>query len=168
VIGAVVFVEATIVAVLGLITLLTVRRGLFWLIQVVSVHLTILGWFVVGLLALLEAWEKPPLSAQWHWDSRIFWIWDNDVDGIAPPGTIPSTWSAFLWSALRNPCNNLRFVPGVSKAGRPLWYWTRAGLRVYTLKIGSWSLSTPTQVYAKAGWLSDGYPALSAGAGRGY
>lgn len=128
--------------------------ALFIAIQIVALVLALVGIPIVGLLAYLRIWEKPAIAAQWHWASRAFWLWDNEIDGICAPGTTPTAWSAFYWSALRNPCNNLRFVPGVSKAGRPLWYrtWTLFG----------------KQFYAKAGWLSDGYPALSAGAGKGY
>jgi hypothetical protein len=61
-----------------------------------------------------------------------------------------SKWDAYVYLAWRNPVANLRHVPGVSKVGRPLWYWSNQ------------------KYYAKAGWMSDGYPCLSFGSGKGY
>lgn len=122
---------------------------LFIAIQIASLVLVLVGIPVVGLLAYLQVWEKPAIAAQWHWASRAFWIWDNAEDGICAPGTTPTVWGAFYWSALRNPCNNLRFVPGVSKVGRPLWRKT-------------WG-AKPGGYYAQAGWNQSGFPVLSAG-----
>lgn len=123
---------------------------LFIAIQIVALVLAVVGLPIVGLLSLLQAWDKPAIAAQWHWPSRAFWIWDNDEDGICAPGLTPPTpWGAFYWSALRNPVNNLRYVPGVSKVGRPLWRKT------WGAKPGGW--------YAQAGWNPSGFPVLSAG-----
>jgi hypothetical protein len=80
------------------------------------------------------------------------WLWSNDDDH-----SLLSTmtyWQRYVYLAWRNPVANLRHVPGVSKVGRPLFY------RTWTLRSKQW--------YVKAGWMSDGYPACSAGAGRGY
>lgn len=79
------------------------------------------------------------------------WIWENMDD--TPPASW-SKWRTFVWLALRNPVANLRHVAGVSKPGRPIFYrtWTTFG------KL----------FYVKAGWMGNGYPAFSAGAGRGY
>jgi hypothetical protein len=81
----------------------------------------------------------------------IPWIWENEDD---PPAANWTRWHTFKWLALRNPVANLRHIPGVSGTGRPLFYrtWTDFG----------------KQFYVKVGWMSNGYPALSAGAGRGY
>lgn len=75
------------------------------------------------------------------------WLWWNDEDGSGPGTT---WWSKYVWLAWRNPVANLKHVPGVSGVGRPLWYWSNQ------------------KFYAKAGWLSNGYPCLSFGSGRGY
>lgn len=118
---------------------------LFLLIQLINIPLMVLGWFIVALCvtATRRGWLR-----DWpHWA----WLWFNDEDGY---GTIPGWWGAFDWLALRNPVANLRHVRGVSKVGRPLYYRT-------------W-LVKGRQFYVKAGWMSDGYPACSAGAGRGY
>jgi hypothetical protein len=84
--------------------------------------------------------------------ANSLWLWwnDDDVALLSPM----SWWQEYVYLAWRNPVANLRHVPGVSKVGRPLWYrtWTIRG------KL----------FYAKAGWMSDGYPALSAGAGKGF
>jgi len=105
---------------------------LFLLIQLANLCL-----FPLGLLVCLY-----PRLAKASW---IFW---NSVD--VPTG---SWGSQYVWLALRNPVSNLRLIPGVSRAGRPLWnkQWLIRG----------------TYYYAQAGWLgTTGYPVLSAGKGR--
>lgn len=84
----------------------------------------------------------------WPHLAHATWIWWNDED---PPWTM-SWWKAYMWLAWRNSVANYKHVPGVSKVGRPLWItnFTVRG-KIY---------------YAKAGWLSNGYPCLSAGAGQ--
>ena len=55
--------------------------------------------------------------------AKIFWIWDNEEDGIygAPfwwerkYGGVKDLKTAYTWSALRNPVNNMRFVFGVNR-----------------------------------------------------
>lgn len=126
---------------------------LFVLIQLVSLALAIIGIPLIALLAYFYAWILVSGKFQWR-GGWLTWLWGNEENGIVGPGISLNRWNAFKWSALRNPCNNLRFVPGISKAGRPLW------LRTWTL-FGR-------EFYAKAGWLTDGYPALSVGAGRGF
>jgi len=78
---------------------------------------------------------------------NIPWLWQNQDD---PPQKEWSWWKTYSWLALRNPVANLRHVKGVSGKGRPLWYWSNG------------------KYYAKLGWMSDGYPCMSAGAGKGY
>ena len=125
---------------------------LFILIQLVSLVLAIIGIPVCAALAYLQC--AKPRDGKWHWP-RWAWIWDNDQEGTMPDwyGVVHPHWSLerreFHWTALRNPCNNLRYVPGVSKVGRPLWRatWTLWGRRYY----------------AQAGWNGAGYPVLSAG-----
>lgn len=104
---------------------------LFVLIQLVNLLLLVLGLFV----CLLPRFAK------------FTWLWWNNID---PPSTNQPWWPQYYWLALRNPVSNLRLVPGVSKPGRPLWYWSNG------------------KYYAKAGWTSNGYPVLSAGSGKGY
>jgi hypothetical protein len=91
----------------------------------------------------------PVIAFDVIFDEPIPWIWNNQDD--PPPA---GRWQTFVWLALRNPVANLRHLPFVSGEGRPLFYrtWTSFG-KLFYIKIG---------------WMSDGYPALSAGAGRGY
>lgn len=52
------------------------------------------------------------------WRPRWAWLWGNEEDGVTGPdwwaeqnADKPIERRAFIWSALRNPVNNLRFVP---------------------------------------------------------
>jgi hypothetical protein len=120
---------------------------LFLLIQLINLPLLILGVPVCGLLALVGAQK---LSGKIYIWPAPFWIWSNAIDGVYGPSNPQTRWQAFYWTALRNPVSNFRLVKGVSGAGRPLWYWSNG------------------KHYAKAGWVSTGWPVLSAGAGRGF
>lgn len=122
---------------------------LFAFIQVVSFVLMVIGWVVIAFLAGLRA--KSLMGATWHFPGWA-WIWDNEIDGVCGP-LPPTRWNIYYWSALRNPVNNLRFVYGVSKKGRPLVYRTWKWLS--------------RDFYYKLGWMSDGYPCLSFGGGKG-
>lgn len=113
---------------------------LFILIQLVSLVLTLLGLPIV-LICLFHYHHY----AEWP---KWAWLWFNDEDGFGPKRGF---WNEFNWLAIRNSCNNLRYVRGVSKPGRPLWYWTNG------------------KHYAKAGWeAGTGWPSLSAGSGNGF
>lgn len=127
---------------------------LFIAIQLISLVLTVIGIPVCAFLAYELDYAYDENSDRYHFP-RWAWIWDNQEDGVAaawylkahPEWTFPHT--VFMWSALRNPCNNLRYVPGVSKIGRPLWRKT------WGAKPGGW--------YVQAGWNASGHPVLSAG-----
>lgn len=132
----------------------------FIAIQLVSLVLSVIGLPVCAALAYTDSYSYDIHADTYHWP-KWAWLWDNEEDGVCPHWYILAhpTWTisrvAFYWTALRNPCNNLRFVRGVSRPGWPLWYktWTMLG----------------RQFYAKAGWeAKTGYPSLSAGSGRGY
>lgn len=114
--------------------------ALFVLIQLVNIPLMLAGW-------ILCAFPEPP------------WFWQND-DDMQLIGTM-SYWRRYVYTAWRNPVANLRHVPGVSKVGRPLYY------RTWLVKLPFGS-DKGKQFYFKAGWMSDGYPALSAGSGKGF
>jgi hypothetical protein len=129
--------------------------------------LFVIGFFLVAILSYFYAWLLIDGKFQWRGGLLTF-LWSNEENGIVAPGVSLNRKNAFYWSAIRNSVNNLRYVWGVSKAGRPLWYWTKEGMRVRTLNLFGHTLTTPSQIYAKVGWMSDGYPAFSAGAGRGY
>lgn len=114
---------------------------LFILIQLVNLPLMIVGFFIVPYDVIFN---KP-----------VPYIWENMDDTPQPAWSKGRT---IVWLAFRNPVANLRYIKGVSKTGRPLfyrtWFWT----------VGSWK----KQFYIKLGWMSNGYPACSSGAGRGY
>lgn len=133
--------------------------ALFGFLQVVSLVLALVGVPICAFLAWGDFAKYDSKTGLWHWPQWA-WLWDNEENGTYPEWYLKAnpTWSVarieFTWSALRNSVNNFRRIPGVSKVGRPLYYRT-------------W-LDNGGQFYVKAGWLSDGYPALSAGRGRGY
>lgn len=125
---------------------------LFAFIQLVALVLAVVG---VPICAVLAYGEFSHASRDgWHWP-KWAWIWDNDEDGTfsAWYHAANPTWSfartEFVWTALRNPVNNFRYVRGVSKVGRPLWRQT------WGAKPGGW--------YVAAGWNNSGYPILSGG-----
>lgn len=135
---------------------------LFIVIQMASLVLTVVGIPICAMLAYLKlsntassiATSTAPSIVQYHWP-RWAWLWDNNEDGVAALWYRQQnpTWSLarqqFTWSALRNPCNNLRYVRGVSKIGRPLWRIT-------------WG-AKPGGLYFQAGWNLSGFPVLSGG-----
>lgn len=101
--------------------------------------------FVPGILICL-----------WPALAKASWLWWNSDDGMVGA----TWWQRYVWLAWRNPVANLRRVPLVSGAGRPLIY--------------HWWTSTPEDFksghYAKVGWEAGTpfYPVMSAGAGRGF
>lgn len=131
---------------------------LFILVQAVALVLTIIGVPICALYAyvLPNRVAKSPIT---RLEMLTFpawaWVWSNDEDGIYPTWyhRVNPTWSygrtIFVWTALRNPVNNFRFVRGVSKIGRPLWRKT-------------WG-AKPGGFYVQAGWNASGYPVLSGG-----
>lgn len=82
--------------------------------------LILLGWILIPIAALAEAYDATPTSDgngnpgfNYHFTWRFMWLWDNAEDGIANS----TYWQApnmFLqimyWNAIRNPVNNLRFL----------------------------------------------------------
>jgi hypothetical protein len=106
-----------------------------------------------ALFALIQLVNLPLMALGWLIClspalAHDTWLWWNSDDQKLIDAM--SWWNAYVYLAWRNPVANLRRIPGVSGKGRPLWYWSNQ------------------KFYAKAGWMSDGYPACSAGAGRGY
>lgn len=127
---------------------------LFALVQLAQLPLMIIGVPLIAVMAALKRYHIDGMED--HWDDSFMWLWDNEQDGIDDMG--PMNWATiFYWSALRNPVHNFGLVSWVNGAGkgRPLYYRT-------VLVKGK------HQFYFKAGWMSNGYPCLSIGAGRGY
>lgn len=107
---------------------------LFILLQIVNIPLMVLGWFIC-----LLPYDLVP------------WLWGNDVDfQLLKTMTY---WQRYVYIAWRNPVNNLRFVRGVSRVGRPLWRYEWGVDNVFMFP----------GYYAQAGWNNSGFPVLSAG-----
>ncbi len=130
---------------------------LFILIQIAAMILALIGLPICAVLAYGNFSHDYAHTGKFHWPQWA-WLWDNDEDGTFPEWyhTTHPEWSLarteFMWTALRNSVNNFRFVPGVSKKGRPMW-------------IRNWTIRGKTY-YAKAGWNGSGYPVISAGRGQ--
>jgi hypothetical protein len=99
-------------------------RILLWLIYIVlDLVLIVVGMPLVAIAAYLRKfgvrWStqyKDRVIQGWTW--RWMWLWGNEEDGVTGPVWYferTPTWSSFkrtfMWSAVRNPVNNLRFVP---------------------------------------------------------
>lgn len=106
----------------------------------------------IALFALIQLVNLPLMVAGWFLCALPYGmvphLWQNDDDERLI--FLMSRWREYVHLAWRNPVANLRHVRGVSGKGRPLWYWSNG------------------KHYAKAGWMSDGYPCFSFGSGRGY
>jgi hypothetical protein len=124
--------------------------GLVWMLPACACH----AWCVRGslvykskpgeggaarvgqpLMRLVTAWRGGWLT----------WLWGNEEDGVTGPHwwwnrtchgyarhNAPwwvSAWSAYRWSALRNPSNNMRFVPVINPVIDPArvrsWEWRK-------------------------------------------
>jgi hypothetical protein len=136
--------------------------ALFVAIQLFGwVVLFVPGLFVCGALAALSEWSPAISPVTGHpimvWPRWANWAWGNDEDGVISARELEQhpTWGprlrAFWWTALRNSFNNLRFWPGVSGVGRPLW-----------LKQFTWRGQIK---HVKAGWMNDGWPTCGIGDG---
>lgn len=73
--------------------------------------------FILRLLAVLIGLAVIPLAYTMRKGQdfpKWAWIWDNEEDGIYGPKWfnkgIHNFKSCFLWSAIRNPANNMRFI----------------------------------------------------------
>jgi hypothetical protein len=153
---------------------------LFILIQIISIFgLFAPGVVLCGICTLFKLYElrdNPTPLHPWNdpkiyrWTPRWMWIWDNREDGLSPVWYLAAhpaytvkifgrtfsikrtlRWNFFIWTAFRNYANNWRFVPGVSKVGRPIFS------RAFTLR--------GKLRHFDAGWLPDGYPTLNIGLG---
>lgn len=101
----------------------------FWLLRLAVLLLfAILGLPIIGMLAW-QAWCWPTYSERFNRTvlqfPRIAWLWNNQEDGVdgLRGGDPAQDWWAqktagwspirriFIWSALRNPVDSLRWVP---------------------------------------------------------
>lgn len=107
------------------------------LLLVVRILLSVATWLLVAAIHLffvllglpLIAWQSGRLTVdeqrKLHFKARWMWLYDNREDGVdgRRGGDPAQDWwmqrtkdrtlreRVFLWSALRNPVNNLRYVP---------------------------------------------------------
>jgi hypothetical protein len=100
----------------------------FAAVQLVMLAATVLGWFLLIPFCLLQFWELEPQGSikddrsidvwKWVWLNKIY---GNPEDGVSGTqalinGTQPylptsnPKWRAYRWSALRNSCDNLKYV----------------------------------------------------------
>lgn len=93
---------------------------LYWFVyQVLSIVLTLVGFPIVGALAALRLWTiRKSLHPAWPgyvyaWRGRwLTAVYSNEEDGIGGPrGRVPAPWRAFVWCAWRNSANGLRLLP---------------------------------------------------------
>ncbi len=103
-------------------------------IQLVSLPLMIVG---VPLCAIGVVFMRYSLYQDRYYFPGWLWLWDNDEDGVLPRwyqcvhASRGRRFNAFIWTAFRNPVNNLRFVPGVSVPGGPYRVYTYKGFYVH-------------------------------------
>lgn len=78
---------------------------LYFVLFVLRVLIVLFGFIVVPLAYCFRSGD--------HF-SKLFWLWDNDEDGVYGPHWFNEGNKGFkvcyLWSAVRNPANNMRFV----------------------------------------------------------
>lgn len=128
----------------------------FVFVQIVAAVAGLVGLVLLAPLAALRCWtyktntEFPDrLLPQWRGGGLTF-IWGNLEDGVIGSMLYQQKhpnprWCAYLWSACRNPANNLRFV--FRWVGGPFYRWENVA-RTY---------------YFQCGWYPNGFPVLSAG-----
>lgn len=106
--------------------------GWFWLAQVLMLITAILGWFVLIMPCLLEAWEPSTIAsinADRRQIDRWSWPWLNGLYGNPEDGVSGQTalvwvnatsrgpympfawapWRAWVWSAWRNSTDSLKY-----------------------------------------------------------
>lgn len=88
----------------------------FWLLRVVFV---VLGFVLIPIALMFNAYETRQ-SKVWSERTIVNWTWEfmhpwgNEEDGILAGEELigyPNAIRIFYWSAIRNPANNLRFMP---------------------------------------------------------
>lgn len=102
----------------------------FILVQLIQIVASIIGWFVLVPFCLAKAWVVSGTSIKdgraidrWKF-SALNTIYGNPEDGVSGiqavvwPNGIPGpymaganpAWRSYCWSALRNSCDNLKYV----------------------------------------------------------
>jgi hypothetical protein len=130
----------------------------FIAVQAIQLAATVLGWFVLIPFCLGRLWladqqlrsikDGRPID---DWDLPwLNFIYGNPEDGVSgqtalvwgPNGLeayMPNAWApwrAYCWSALRNSCDNLKYV----------FAWAEGPLWTYSFKVWRWTIR------GKLGW----------------
>ena len=139
--------------------------GWIWYIsvQLIMLFFTVLGWFLLLPFCLRQAWDGPTrhrLSNKgdgreidtWRW-RPLNRIYGNPEDGVSGQCAIiylngnaspymphaSAWWRAYCWSALRNSCDNLKYVfawrrgPQAMFLGHKVGWWLENGYKVPVL-----------------------------------
>lgn len=148
-------------------TLAILGSLVFWPLYIaVSLALDVIGLVLLALLSLCHAWKsRPSKVAQFRtapkWPNGkvtawrfgwLTWLWGNEEDGVTGPpwwelrttdgikaSYLALAWSAYRWSALRNPSNNLRFIPGINPVIEPARIDYRTGLHYWFVWQGPYA-----------------------------
>lgn len=137
--------------------------GWFWYatVQLVMLLFTVLGWFLLLPFCIAQYWyfETPKLSIKdsrpidyWSCDC-LNWVYGNPEDGVSGQQALielngsvspylphaSAWWRAYCWSALRNSCDNLKYVfawrrgPQAMLLGHKVGWWPENGWKVPVL-----------------------------------
>lgn len=80
----------------------------------------LLGWVLIPPMALLNKYTTVPEESKingrtiLNWKYKFMYPWSNDEDGVVAGEEFlgyPTWFRMIYWSAVRNPANNLRFIP---------------------------------------------------------
>lgn len=159
--------------------------AVLWPLYVAAqVPLWLAGLPICYRLARREAWTLRP--SQYFkrdvtaWGPRWAWLWGNEENGITGPdwwhtqnAGKPEWRIAFVWSAWRNPVNNLRFVPLLnpvivpdrirfrgnaddparkSAIGRKRVEWSFTWQGIYAGLVVRWQITATHHAQFRAGW----------------
>lgn len=93
-----------------------------------TTFLIMVGWVIIPIAAVCRAFESSRSNRDGReivkWSAPLIWLWGNDEDGVLGGRQYKDFKSdilqAIYWTALRNPVNNLRFVPKLSCKINPM------------------------------------------------
>lgn len=100
----------------------------FALVQLIMLAATVVGWVVLIPFCLGRRWGVDPKPSikdglraidRWEWEP-LNYVYGNPEDGVSGLWALTSAgdympgawapWRAYCWSALRNSCDNLKYV----------------------------------------------------------
>jgi hypothetical protein len=125
----------------------------FGVVQLISLVATIIGWLLLIPFCLAQAWDNN-VPDRWTWQP-LNAVYGNPEDGVIGQHALiwnstgqkvpymPGAWApwrAYCWSALRNSCDNLKYIFAWQNGP---FYTRQFGSR--TLKVG-WQLENGQKV----------------------